>query len=204
MIHRALALAAVALSLGLAGCITLFPKEAPAQLYRFDVTPPAPAAAGAAPFSVRLLAIDFDEAAAGDQMLTSTGDQVAYLAGARWEAPAARLFDAAVAHGFDAPENSARLVAAGAAGHSTLRLQLQVTRFEAQYPAGPPGQAPTVVVRMHAALIHEKDMTPAGEHVFEASATAADNHVGSIVQAYDQATSKAVGDLVAWVDQGGS
>jgi cholesterol transport system auxiliary component len=202
MIHRTLAAAAVAaLSLGLAGCITLFPKEAPAQLYRFEATPPA--ATGTAPsFSVRLGQPDFDEAASGDQIFTSNGDQVAYLGGARWSAPAVQIFQATLAHAFAAAGGPARLVGSAAPGKADLRLTLTVTRFEANYAQGP-AAAPTVVVRMHATLVREKDMSPVADQLFEADAPAADNHAGAIVTAYNAATTKAVGDLIAWVDQSG-
>ena len=47
MIHRALArLAALAAVSALGACITLFPKEPPAQLYRFDAAIQPPADAG--------------------------------------------------------------------------------------------------------------------------------------------------------------
>jgi len=201
MMHRVLALVATALSLGLCGCITLFPKEAPAQLYRFEADLP-PATAAATPFSVRASPLDFDTPAAGDQMMTSDGDQVAYIGGARWSAPASDLFEDAVEHGFATAGGPARLVGPGAPGRDDYRLQLQVTRFEATYPSGPKA-APTIVVRLRATLLHEKDLAPAGERLFEATIPAADNHVSDIVTAYDAATTKVVGELVAWVGQGG-
>jgi cholesterol transport system auxiliary component len=202
MIRRTFALvAAAALSLGLAGCITLFPKEKPAQLYRFEATPPA--ASGAAPtFTVRLGQPDFDEASSGDQILTSNGDQVAYLGGSRWSAPAIQLFQATLTHAFAVGGAPARLVGAATPGPANLRLTLQVTRFEANYAQGLTA-APTVVVRMHAVLVREKDMSIVADRLFEASAPAAENHADAIVAAYDVATTKAVGDLIAWVDQTG-
>jgi cholesterol transport system auxiliary component len=203
MMRRALTLAtAAALVAGLGGCITLFPKEAPAQLYRFEAATSPASAATAPAFTVRTGALDFDEPASGDQILTSNGDQVAYLAAARWAAPAMQLFDAAIFHGFDAGGGPAHLVGPGAAGNEELRLQMQVTRFEANYASGLTAP-PTIVVRLHATLVHEKDLTPAGDRTFEASVPASDNHIAAIVTAYDAATTKVVGDLVAWVDQRG-
>jgi len=199
----ALALAAALVAtLGLGACITLFPKEAPATLYRFEATVPAAAQSNAAPFTVRLAASTFDPAAAGDQILTSNGDQVAYISTARWSGAAQQLFDAAVAHGFDAAGGPAHTMAATAPGHADLRLALHVTRFEADYLSGMTA-APTVVIHMHAELLREKDMARLAERDFEASAPAAENRVSAIVPAYDAATSKVVGDLVSWVDGGG-
>jgi cholesterol transport system auxiliary component len=194
-------LAAAALPLALGGCVTLFPKETPTTLYRFDATVPA-AQTAAAPFTVRLGAPGFDSASAGDAIMTSDGDRVAYIAGARWSAPAQELFDAAVEHGFDEAGGPAHPIAPGAAARADLRLQLEVTRFEADYLAGP-AVAPTVVVRVRAQLAREKDMTVVAEREFDATAPAADNRVSAIVPAFDAATSKVVGDLVAWVNGGG-
>ncbi|HZZ35630.1 MAG TPA: ABC transporter, partial [Caulobacteraceae bacterium] len=81
---RGLALAAGA-SL-LAGCISLFPKSEPAQLYRFGTVLPAvqETASGAAPFGVLMTVTGFDRAAVGDRILTVNGAQAAYIKSARW------------------------------------------------------------------------------------------------------------------------
>src|ERR1700679_4016550 len=88
--------ALLALSVGLAGCITLFPKAKPEQLYRFDAQIPPPQGGGR-PFTVRNGAVEFDPASAGDRIMTIDGDQVAYIADGRWAIPATQLFDEAVA-----------------------------------------------------------------------------------------------------------
>ena len=70
------------------------PKAKPAQLYRFgNVAPPTAAQPVEARMAVRLGAIGFVSAAAGDRMLTTNGEQAAYLAGGRWVSPAAVLFE---------------------------------------------------------------------------------------------------------------
>ncbi|HEX3918240.1 MAG TPA: ABC-type transport auxiliary lipoprotein family protein [Caulobacteraceae bacterium] len=202
MMRRATTLLATAgLTLGLAGCITLFPKTPPTPMYRFEATVPA-MPASAAPFTVRASAIDFDSAASDDSIMTSNGDTVAYIGDARWVAPASDLFTAAVAHGFEAAGGSAHLVGPGAPGKDAFMLQMQVTRFEAVYESGPTAP-PTVMVHLHARLLHEKDLSPAGDRDFDAAIPASDNKLSAIVPAYDQAVSKVVTGLVAWVNQGG-
>jgi cholesterol transport system auxiliary component len=191
--------AALALSAGLAGCITLFPKETPVQLYRFDAAV-QPIQSSARPFAVRTGMADFDPPAAGDRIMTVDGDQVAYVAAGRWSSPASQMFDQAVAHGFAAPGDAARLV--GSTGKADYRLRLAVSRFEARYPSGPTS-APTIVVVVRATLDRQSDYTHVGAQEFKAEVPAADNRVGPIVEAFDQATTKVVGDLVAWVDQQG-
>ena len=200
MIRPALAaLAVLTLALGLGGCITLFPKEKPSQLYRFDVSLPAAPAASGAPFAVRLAAINFDAAAGADRMLTTDGDQVAYLDGARWESQASELFAESVEHAFNTASGRARLVGPGP-GKADYRLTLQMTRFEAEYLNGPTA-APTIVVHLHATLARQSDLSVIGEKEFDATAPASDNRVAPIVAAYDAATTQVVGALVAWTEQ---
>jgi cholesterol transport system auxiliary component len=194
--RRALALLPAAAAL--AGCVTLFPKTPPAQLYRFEAqVPPAQAAAAGPEVLVQESSLDFDQAAGGDRLLTTTGDEVAYVAGARWASPASELFDAAVAHGFDAAGGRVRLVPPGPA-HVAYRLKLAVTRFEAEYANGA-GAPPTIQVRLHAVLERQDDLSIVGEKDFDEPASATENRVGAMVAAYDQATSKTVADLVSWV-----
>ncbi len=78
-----------------------------------------------------------------------------------------------------------------------------MTHFEARYLSGPKA-APTVVVRVRATLDRREGGGLIAEQPFEASVPAGDNRIGAIVQAYDQAVSKVVGDLVAWVGQNGA
>jgi cholesterol transport system auxiliary component len=181
------AAAALTLLLGLGGCITLFPKEAPA--------------AQGGPISVRVAAVDFDAAASGDRILTVDGDQVAYIGGGRWESPASQLFEESVWHAFNTAGGRTRLVGPGP-GKAEYRLIIEVSRFEARYLSGPTA-APTVVVHLHASLTRQSDLSVVADKEFDATAPASDNRVGPIVEAYDQATTQAVGDMVAWVNQPG-
>ena len=72
-------------ALALSGCISVLPKTKPALLYRFGPGETAAAAPAAAPAARRpvlgLATIDFDSAADTDQILTVTGQDVAYI----WE-----------------------------------------------------------------------------------------------------------------------
>jgi cholesterol transport system auxiliary component len=195
VIARLAALAAVA---ALGACITLFPKTAPSQLYRFDAQLQPPVASGPQA-TVRIGVLDFDPASSGDSILTVTGDELAYVQDGRWAIPASELFQEAVEHGFNAPGGQIRLVGISDASRAKLRLRLQVTHFETRYLNGPKA-APTVVVTMRATL-NRQDGSLVGELPFDASVAAGDDTIGAIVQAYDAAVSKVVGDLVAWVDQ---
>jgi cholesterol transport system auxiliary component len=198
MIRRPLLLALAVSAVALSGCISLLPKSKPAQLYSFV---PPPAAAPLAPSSAKAAAVfrtngSFQEESADDRLLTVTGGHAAYVAESRWVAPASVLFDQAVSQAFDA--SPIRLIARGQQGKAAYALRLDVRNFEAHYDNGDKA-APTVVVRLHAAL-NKADQTLVGEQMFEARVAAGDNRVGAIVSAYNKAMGEVIGKLVAWTE----
>jgi cholesterol transport system auxiliary component len=189
-----------AAALALAGCISLLPKSKPAQLYRFGQS--AAAAAPGGPAGPRTVAVfrtngGFEEAAADDRILTVTGGQAAFIADSRWVAPASVLFNEAVSNAFDAQPGRVRLLARGQQGKFAYVLRLDVRQFETVYPA--PDAAPTVAVRVHAAL-NRADQVMVGEQEFEARVAAGDNRVSAIAAAYDRAVADVIGKLVAWTN----
>ena len=191
-------LAAVGLcTVALSGCISLLPKSKPAQLYRFGVAEPTAAPpARAGDVAVYRTNTRFQEEASDDRILTVSGGKAAYIAQSRWVAPAEVLFDQAVAQAFDA--SPVRLIGRGQQGRFAYALRLDVREFEARYDSGPKA-APTVVVRVHAALT-KSDQSNVGEQDFEARVPAADNRVGEIVSAYDKAVGEVLGKLVGWTE----
>ncbi|HTX51684.1 MAG TPA: ABC-type transport auxiliary lipoprotein family protein [Caulobacteraceae bacterium] len=205
--RRAAPLAAAIASLALAGalagalggCVTLFPKETPATLYRFGEDVPAAAASGPG-FAVRLVGFTFDPAAGGDQIMTVTGDEVAYVGDGRWVSPASTMFSAAVRKGFAG--GSVRLLEPGEAGQAPLTMRLTVSRFEADYDHGA-GAAPTVQVTLRATLSRTADQSLVDAKEFDVSMPAGDNRLGPITDAFDKATNQAVSQLVGWVDEKG-
>jgi cholesterol transport system auxiliary component len=199
--RRSLLLAAPA-TLALAGCVTLLPKETPAQLYRFGGDlPPAQPPAGAQRFGVILLPITFVSPAAGDQILAVTGHEAAYLKGARWVTGAATLFEQALDNAFDADGGPARLLARGELVKPDYLLKLDVRVFEVRYTDGE-GLPPTAVVQVYAALSADRQLV--GERIFGASIKASENRGGAIASAVDQADSQVLGQLVKWVDAKGA
>ena len=193
----------VLVALSLAGCITLFPKAKPSQLYRFG--PPVPATAPAVPtgaFAVRLAPIGFPIPTAADKIMTVNGEEVAYIAGGRWVTAAANLFEAAVVQTFEARGGAARLLARGELTPAPYALKLDVRHFEVRYEQGA-ASAPTVLVEVYAALDNATDPKQDRERVFIERAPAADNRMGPIVSAFDQAVGKACADVVDWTNAKG-
>lgn len=178
---------ALALPLMLGGCISLFPKTKPVQMYSFGAQPSPPSRPVAGVMILKGATV-FPPAASGDRILTVTGSEDAYIAAARWVAPAATLFDQAVLKAFDA-QGSARLVERGEPLSAPFTLRLDVREFDVRYP----GPVATVTVR--AALIRNADRTLVGETLFQEQVPAGDNRQTAIVAAMDQAVDKAAGEI---------
>ena len=194
---------AAAAALALAGCFSLFPKSAPAQLYTFQVTTPASGADVSRSFSVQRLPTGFAREADSDQILTTTGDQAAYIAGARWVAPASQLFDQAETVAFERSAGPVRLLRTGDASAAPLSLRLDVQTFEARYLAGPTA-APTVVVSVHALLVAARTRKVVDDQVFDSQQAAGDNRVGAIVTAFNAATTDVLSRIVEWTAREGA
>nr|WP_295107181.1 ABC-type transport auxiliary lipoprotein family protein [uncultured Caulobacter sp.] len=202
--NTARALTAAALVVSLSGCISVFPKAKPASLYRFgEAEVSVPKGPPGAMFGVLKTPSAFTRAAAGDRILTSTNGEVAYIADARWVSPAFVLFEEATARAFENDPGRARLIGRGEVARADMMLRLEVRTFEADYVNGPKA-APEVVVRVRGVLNRSQDRALIGDQIFEARVKAADNRVGAIVPAFDQATAKVLGDVVAWVNASGS
>ena len=200
--RRLLTCAGLSAGLALGGCVTLLPKTAPVQLYRFDVAEAGQAdqaVANSAAIWVHRAPTSFARGAEGDQILTITGDQAAYIAGARWVAPAGALFDDAESHVFDRSSGPVRLGRRGEVGAAALNLRLDVETFEARYVEGA-GSAPTIVVQVRASLDRVADRTPVATRMFESRKKASSNNVGAIVPQFDAALSEVLGQVVDWTN----
>ncbi len=193
---------AVLIAAALGGCISLFPKVKPAQLYRFgaaEATAPA-AAPRAGTFAVRLAPLGFQVSTAGDRILTIDGDRVAYIAGGRWVSAASNLFEAAVIQTFETRGGAGRLAARGEITPTAYVLKLDVRRFEARYEGG----APTATVEVYAALDSPNDPALDRQRIFTAKAAASDNRIGPIAAAFDQAVTKVCAEIADWVSAKGA
>lgn len=199
--------AAVAALAGLStACVSVLPKSDPVQLYAFEgLAGPTAATTAPAPgksFDVLRGIGSFNRAAAGDRILTTNGNEVAYIAKARWVAPASVLFDQAVSRAFDDGQGPARLLARGQVGNARYVLRLDVRDFEARYENGPKA-APVILIRARASLT-DSDRAVVGDRMFEVRVPAADNRVGAITEAFDKAVGQIAGELVAWTNVAGA
>jgi len=195
--------ACTGLALALAACVSLLPKTVPSQLYSFYVAPPQVTGGEIArSLNVQRLPTAFATAAEGSQILTLDGDQAAYIADVRWDAPASELFDQAETPAFDRSSGPARLLQSGDSAAAPIALRLDVQTFEARYLAGPK-LAPTVFVSVRALLVSNVDRRVIAEEVFEKQQAATDNRVGPIVDAFAAATNDVLDRIVEWTGREG-
>jgi cholesterol transport system auxiliary component len=194
----------VLIAVTVSGCISLLPKQTPARLYRFgaDESATLPASSVGPRFTVRMAPLGFEPAASGARILTVNGGQAAYIAGARWIAPAGSLFEAALTRAFDVDAGSAHLLAPGEPAIAEFVLKIDVRTFEVRYSHGA-GAAPKVVVEIYAALSDRADPRIEASRLFRASAPARSNSMHAIVAAFDDAVRQVLTQLVPWVDKKG-
>ena len=197
MIRIALRTAALAAVAGLSAC-SLLSSPDPVQLYRFGGTQASarPATSGA-PVEIALRRIEFADAVSGERLLGVTGTEAAYIAGARWVSSARDLFTDSLEGAFVSGSSRVRLLGQREITPGNQTLDIDVRTFEARYAAK--GAAPTVVVIARARLLN-RDRTIDAEEVFESSIPAGANRVGSIVDAFDAATTAVTSDIVDWTE----
>ena len=199
---RVVAVAGVAIALS--GCITVFPKSKPAQLYRFDGAEEAsatPGPTGADRVGVVRVRGGFNGAASTDRIMTVTGSEIAEVAEARWAQPAVRLFDEALTRAFTRQTGPVRLVTRGDPGRAPYSLRLDVERFEAVYDHGGKA-APDVRVEIHAVLVRAADRVVIKDQMIATHVRASDNRVSAIVQAFELSTKQALDEVVKLTVEG--
>lgn len=202
MSRRALSVLApaslVLAALALGGCVSLFPQAKPVQLY--ELSPEMGQGSASAPtktVNVRLASVEFEQAAAGDQLLTVKDGQAAYIAGARWVSPARTLFDEDLERAFAAHAGPARLVAHGDASNTPLSLSVGVETFRVELE----DNNPSIQIVLRARLIRYPDRTIVLDRRIAVERKAGANRVTAIVKAYNAALGAALAELVEATDQ---
>ena len=184
------------LGLGLSGCINVLPKTKPVTLYRFGYTPEqgqAVAPTAAVPVAVSLGSIQFPADSAGDRVTTVEDNEIAYVAQARWAAPAQALFNDAVSEGFARSDGQVRLDTRGVTS-APYRLDVVVRKFETVYTHN----KPTISVTLDARIIRMSDKAVVGQKFITEEVATKRNNMEVMVDGYNQATTAAVGDLIAF------
>lgn len=191
-------IAATVALMTLSACALLSTPD-PVQTYRFGSVSASPAAAAVErPVQVTLRRVEFPEAVEGDKLLGVTGNETAYIKGARWVSPAADLYMESIENTFAAQATRVRLIGPRELTRGERSLDIDIRRFEARYDA--PGLAPTIVLTARARLLTLPERTVAAEEVFTIEQPASANRISSIVEAFDTATRDLNARIVAWTD----
>ena len=184
-----------AFALVLGGCGGILGGGGSADMYRFGSLPAAEPMAlpsnAAQPVSIVYVGANFERAINGDRILTVTGSQAAYVADARWIAPASEMFDAATLQAFERRAPSARIVRLRGAPVPDYAMGIDVRRFEVEY-AGGAGAPPDIVIEARVRLMRWADRTLVAEWPVVSRETASENRVATIVDAFDRGTATVV------------
>jgi cholesterol transport system auxiliary component len=191
-------LVAASAALALGGCVSVFPQSKPVQLYELspEVEAAPMAAAGRPAVNIRLESVRFQQASAGDRLLTVRDGAAAYVGGARWVSPAETLFEEGVTRAFAEHAKGVRLVPHGAVTSAAYGLSVDMDRFQVSMDE----HAPKVETALRARLVRFPEQTIVGEWRIDVSRKADANRVTSIVRAYDAALGAALTTLVEETD----
>ncbi len=194
----ALGMAAISLS----GCVTLFPKAKPVQLYHLGLDAQSGAQATSKGAGVPVLqgALQFNRDVAGDRLLTRQGDEAAYVADARWTMPASIMLEQSLANAFMRGTGDARLISPKDPVSAKLVLRLDVRALEIRYGEGS-RRSPVAVVNLNGLLADADQRTVFSQSVFDCQVPAKSNRVQSLVSALNEALTDCQGQVVKWTDQ---
>jgi cholesterol transport system auxiliary component len=129
--------------------------------------------------------------------------RLAYVAGARWSGPLDEVVQDLALQAFRAHANLRNVHADASSFGGSYWLEIEVTDFQAEYSAGPAvsagidSAAPTVHVHLIGTLGAAGDRRVLGHFEADERQPAAENRLGTIVEAYDQAVDAALSQLVA-------
>jgi cholesterol transport system auxiliary component len=129
--------------------------------------------------------------------VAQAGSSFDYFAGVRWAEPAPRMLQQMLVDAFVADGRFAVTVASPSRVPVEFLLDVELREFTAAYARE--GAPPEVRVQWQATLVDAKGGTRMGSVLAKASVTATANRREAIVQAFQQATDRAIADTVAGV-----
>lgn len=126
-----------------------------------------------------------------------TDSRFDYYAGVRWSEPAPQMLQQLLVSAFTADGRFAAVVAAPSRVPADLLLDVELRRFEADYPAD--GAPPAVRVEMLVTLVEARPARRVASFPAIGAATAADNRRAAVVAAFEAAATQAVESAVSQV-----
>jgi cholesterol transport system auxiliary component len=184
-----------------AGCFGLGSREAGERPATFRLTPPSvEAASGTAPGAGSLGVTRPRTAPAldtADIAVQRPGQSFDYYSGARWVESAPAMLQQLLVQTLASSGIYSTVVSAPSRVNVEHLLDVELRRFEAV--AAGDAAAPRVRVQLQVTLIDAREGRRLGSALADAEASAADNRRGAVIEAFEQATSAALLDVVAHV-----
>ena len=199
MKSRSVAAALLALALALSACTgSLLQSDAEApETFRLH-GPALTDSGGRLPLALAVArpraaaALDTDRVA-----VVRTDSRFDYYSGVRWSEPAPQMLQQLLVKAFSADGRFAAVVAAPSRVPADLLLDVELRRFEADYPAE--GAVPEVRVEMLVTLIEARPARRVASFIAVGAATAAENRRAAVVAAFEAAAAQAVESAVSQV-----
>lgn len=195
--HSAL-IAAALVCFGTAGCGSLIgPSNPPAQIYRLSPEMTSQPGAPAVKWQLAVARPDTSQILDSDRIALLRGSVMDYYADAQWNDSVPRLVQSLLVEAFD---RSGRVQSATT--ESNLRADMLLTTelrdFEAQYLAA--NTPPDVVIDIQAKLLDARGQVIASLDSRQ-TAHATQDSVAGVVNAFDQAMTAALAQIVGWTLQ---
>jgi cholesterol transport system auxiliary component len=189
----------ILLSIAVAGCAgSLFKnKAAPPTMYRLSAaanSAPADPASGARLTDLAVLRPRVRTGLDTDRIAALYPDRrMDYFADVRWSGPLDAVLQELVVQELHADSRLRHVSADASVFASAYWLEIEVTDFQAEYPAG--GGPPSVHVRLQARIGNSADRRVLARFDPDVREAAADNRMSAIVDAYNRAADKALAEI---------
>jgi cholesterol transport system auxiliary component len=190
---RAVVLPALLVAMPLAGCTLLHSNTRPEQTYYLRA-PQASAAGAALSASLRVGHVSAGPGLDSPHiMLVQADHRMDFYAGSRWAAPATEVIGSLAVDTLRSSGVWSSVEDSTSPFPSDYLLQLVVRRFEADYAQG--GAAPVVRVTFDCIIGRREGRDVVASFEAAASVPVADNRLGEVVAAFEQATTAALNTL---------
>jgi len=184
-------------ALSVSACVSLLPETTPSAIYRLS-SPEARAWTGESRTVVEVVSPLAPRGLAGDEIALQMADgHIAYMAGARWIAPAPRVMQSLIVDTFNATDTRLAPALPEDGVRTQYELRLSLDEFEAVYDEGD-NRAPLVRVRLSARLVAPRGRRFVGSTVLVGEVRASSNRIGAIIAAFDQAATQVSRELADW------
>jgi cholesterol transport system auxiliary component len=173
-------------------------NTAPPTMYLLSATPksatPEPPKAPGAPIDLAVLKLRVRAGLDTERIAALYPDRrMDYFAGVRWSGPLDEVLQDLAVQQFHSNPGLRNVSAETSVFASPYWLEIEVTDFQAEYAAG--GSAPTVHVHLLARVGNSGDRRVLGRFEPDIHEAAADNRMTAIVEAYNRAADKALGEI---------